>query len=398
MRGAIETAIEKLNAEKDIIEPEREVTLDHDRKDVPGSPDLARVILEKIAASNVFIADVTPVGETASDPPKMLINSNVAIELGYSLATVTDRGLIMVMNRHFGDRADLPFDLAHKAGPIFYSLAPGASKDEIRKAAVALAGELKIALAEIIAESPRSAAEQYREVPPFRSNPAIFLQPGSKLVHRQGLTFDEEQNLTVPSGALLYLRVMPNMQMSLLKRVEARRLVQELRPLYPGTSGSSIDLNEQGAISFEANFDDKVILTGVQLFLQREIWGFDSVLLRRREGRKSGVPTQAVEEAFRRALPHYLNFSVDKLGLTLPLVIEAGAYPVKGHILFMPPKYFDQQWGPIQQDHIRWRGEISSTSNGAMDVVLLEIFEAFFDAGGVSRPKSLYGFTPQQVA
>jgi len=70
VRGALESAIKELNESPEIQDAEREITLDHDRKGVPGSPDLARTILEKIRASDVVVADVTPVGKTASDPSK----------------------------------------------------------------------------------------------------------------------------------------------------------------------------------------------------------------------------------------------------------------------------------------------------------------------------------------
>src|SRR5262249_51365389 len=39
------------------------------------------------------------------------INPNVAVELGYALHVLGDRALLMVMNEHYGSRADLPFDL-----------------------------------------------------------------------------------------------------------------------------------------------------------------------------------------------------------------------------------------------------------------------------------------------
>jgi hypothetical protein len=105
---------------------------------VAGSPDLARVILEKIEQSAVFVADVTPVGivhEMPDDPSspvvKKPINPNVAIELGYALHALTDRALLMVMNEHYGGRADLPFDLQSKAGPIIFDLPPDADKAAI---------------------------------------------------------------------------------------------------------------------------------------------------------------------------------------------------------------------------------------------------------------------------
>ena len=126
IRGVLEDALAQLKAGDDLDEPAREdLHLDHDRKGVPGSPDLAKAILEKVRNSVVFVADVTPVGKT--DDGKPLINSNVAIELGYALPVVGDDGLLMVFNEAYGVRESLPFNLRHKAGPITYNLPPDAS-------------------------------------------------------------------------------------------------------------------------------------------------------------------------------------------------------------------------------------------------------------------------------
>ncbi len=114
VRKTLETAIEELKEEIVVEEPDREIHLDHDRKGVSGSPDLANTILEKIKATSIFIADVTPVGKTPNG--KALINPNVAIELGFALAHIGNQGLLMVLNSQYGDRETLPFDLKHKAG------------------------------------------------------------------------------------------------------------------------------------------------------------------------------------------------------------------------------------------------------------------------------------------
>jgi len=72
------------------------VGVDHDRKGLRGSPDLANEILKKIDASTVFVGDVTPVGkgvERKNDEgaigQKSLMNPNVAIELGYALNSLS---------------------------------------------------------------------------------------------------------------------------------------------------------------------------------------------------------------------------------------------------------------------------------------------------------------------
>ncbi len=130
VRDALNEAIEVLRQPEEIEEPvERETRealhLDHDRKGVSGSPDLAPTIFKKISQAAVFVADVTLVGETTPNrgkfderTPKKLINSNVAIEYGYAQHALSDTRILMVQNRPFGEREDLPFDLKHKAGPI----------------------------------------------------------------------------------------------------------------------------------------------------------------------------------------------------------------------------------------------------------------------------------------
>jgi len=127
VRDALGAAIERLKQEPTAREARSAMHLDQDRKGIPGSPDLARVILEKIEESAVFVADVTSVGTTTTQKeatqPKKIINPNVAIELGYALHALGDRALLMVMNEHYGSRADLPFDLQSKAGPIMFQTA-----------------------------------------------------------------------------------------------------------------------------------------------------------------------------------------------------------------------------------------------------------------------------------
>jgi hypothetical protein len=134
VRDALTAAIEQLKQVPDVEEPtERETRsalhLDQDRKGISGSPDLAQVILEKIEQSTVFVADVTPVGsvtrQSEQELPKKIINPNVAIELGYALHALSDRALLMVMNEHFGSRADLPFDLQIQGRSHHVHITPG---------------------------------------------------------------------------------------------------------------------------------------------------------------------------------------------------------------------------------------------------------------------------------
>jgi hypothetical protein len=160
IRAALEAAIAELKVADGIEDAIRgDLHLDSDRQGVPGSPDLARVILEKIDAAFVVIADVTTVGAIATDPdkpPKKLINSNVAIELGYALRALGSHGILMVMNHFYGGRADLPFDLQAKAGPILFNLPPDADSEIKTREKARLKSQLKSALSLCIEEHAKT--------------------------------------------------------------------------------------------------------------------------------------------------------------------------------------------------------------------------------------------------
>jgi hypothetical protein len=399
VREALELAVDELNKDLAIEEPEREVSLDHDRKGVPGSPDLASVILEKIRGCDVFIADVTPVGETANKPPKKLMNPNVAIELGYALHTITDRRMIMVMNSHFGTNADLPFDLRHKAGPILYYLPTNATKGQIKEVKKQLAGELKAALREIVPVL-RPPAVPFQEVAARISDPSRYYEPSQVLFMRRGGYREEAQPFRVAETPTVYLRVVPTKQTAQLKRADAYRLIRQgpnhLNPFYCHRSGSSFEQNEFGAIAFDADYEHGEIVSAAQLFLNHEIWAFNTVCLspERRSHRSDGigVPTLDVELTFAMFLPEYARFLNDDLGVSPPYRIEGGAFGTKGYVLFVPR----EEWGPIHDNHIRWSGTLANLDATVVDAVLLNIFEAFFDAGGRKRPDKLYGFPGDQ--
>jgi hypothetical protein len=162
VREALEEAITDLKAPQDVEEPteqarREDLHLDHDRKGVAGSPDLARLIFNKIEGSTVFIADVTPVGETFGGGKK-LINSNVAIEYGHAYKALGDTAILMVQNQHYGSRDDLPFDLKHKAGPIPYALAPDASRAEIAAEKTKIRGLFVTALRPYLASAAGAVA------------------------------------------------------------------------------------------------------------------------------------------------------------------------------------------------------------------------------------------------
>ena len=140
VRDAVKVAINRLKQAEDIDEPTRDdLHLDQDTQGTTGSPDLVPTIFGKIEKSEVVVADVTIVGKTDED--KRLINSNVAIELGYALHACTDAHVLLVFNKHYGAYEHLPFDLRHKGGGVVFDLAPEADRKQIAAVRASLADD-----------------------------------------------------------------------------------------------------------------------------------------------------------------------------------------------------------------------------------------------------------------
>ena len=193
IRDAIKDAIEILKQQPDIEEPtERDnreaIHLDHDIQGTTGSPDLVRTILDKIDAAAVVIADVTAVGHCPADTAgnkdstagKPLLNSNVAIELGYALKSVTDSRVLVVFILHFGRHEDLPFDLRHIGGAITFRLSPIATADQIKEQKRALTQTFVNRLKPFLSSSSPSVRKEIIEVPSTFSK-AVFFAHSEKL-------------------------------------------------------------------------------------------------------------------------------------------------------------------------------------------------------------------------
>ena len=76
-----------------------------------GSPDIVIVILNKIDMAIGFVADITPI---VCLKEKYLSNSNVMLELGYALSSLSDERVILICNTSKCRINDLPFDLGLK--------------------------------------------------------------------------------------------------------------------------------------------------------------------------------------------------------------------------------------------------------------------------------------------
>jgi hypothetical protein len=109
-RGFIQQALEKA-ATKIVSDSSVEIepVIDRDTKGIAGSPDIATTIFSKIAAADIFVADISFINSKSTD--RHTPNPNVLIELGYALRSLSFERIILIFNQSFGDINDLPFDL-----------------------------------------------------------------------------------------------------------------------------------------------------------------------------------------------------------------------------------------------------------------------------------------------
>lgn len=118
-RNLIETAIG--NALKSIKISNKEVSeinLVSDSRDEIGTPDLPSSIFEKIAGSDIFVADISIINSGSNF--RLTPNPNVLIELGYAVKCLGWSKVICVYNEAIEDVEKLPFDIRSRK-PLIYN-------------------------------------------------------------------------------------------------------------------------------------------------------------------------------------------------------------------------------------------------------------------------------------
>lgn len=402
VREALSKAISELKIEIELDEPtgrdsQSELHLDQDRQGVPGSPDLARVILEKISKSSVFVADVTAVGATSFDridgSGKKLINANVAIELGYALGTLTDSALLMVMNEHFGAREDLPFDLKAKAGPLIFRLAPSATKEEVAAESRKLTAQLK----EAIALCLRGKAEEIQRATPFpaakeKDGPARFRSRGEAIgIRSDNLPFgmDSEAPVFLAQYLGLWLRVMPLFAIG--KKWPSHELRKhalsgsfDLRPISEGATIFGIRAEDGFGVCAPYPAYSDTATSIAFAFETGEVWSVDTDQLRLSE---QHIPF--LEELLARRLQSYARF-LETLGIEPPFRWICGMTGIKGFRLHIPTLngFSRPDSGPqCLSETIKVEGVFDGKES--VQNALLPFFKEVFDRCGVPRPSHL---------
>lgn len=158
---ALESAIDALQVDAEIDFADREIVMDKDTLNVPGSPPIAETIFGKIDHAAAFVSDLTYVALRPRGGG--IPNPNVSIEHGWALKSLSSRRVISVMNTAFGhpDEHQLPFDLRHVRRPILYACPEDATPEQKRNAKCGLSKALHTALKAVLRDgTARSTANR----------------------------------------------------------------------------------------------------------------------------------------------------------------------------------------------------------------------------------------------
>jgi hypothetical protein len=157
IRDAAKEAVKQVGKDADVEDSPR---LDHDTKDIPGTPEIAGTIFAKIQESGAFIADLTFIGATDfhDGDKKLLPNPNVLLELGYAARSIGWDRIICVMNTAYGPVEEQIFDIRHRRWPICYRL-EGENLEDIQKARHFLTAQFQNAI-RMVMNSAHDAVEE----------------------------------------------------------------------------------------------------------------------------------------------------------------------------------------------------------------------------------------------
>ncbi|MBL8805550.1 MAG: hypothetical protein JNN22_01790 [Rhodospirillales bacterium] len=389
IRDALDSAIKDLRNELTVEECERpdELHVDQDKQGIPGSPDIFPTILAKIEVSTIVIADVTSVGKSIRE--KKQINPNVAIELGYALKCLSDRKLIMIFNRHYGNFEDLPFDLRHKGGGVSFNLSPDASKEEIKTEAGQLKGALKVAIRDIIKEeSALKKVTTSNVASEFARLPAEF---GISLPFGRATDFCQDIDTNKPvrpaTGSVTFVRIAPLRPQTKQSHVETLYAVRNngLHPVgHHNFSNGSFGRSAIGAFSYWFNTDDR---RDAQCFLlltpDGEIWSARLGI----ENRISDFPVSIPGEAIQNFLPESLNQYASYLFKRIPdssgFWVQAGFDGIKGVQLAYGSQGLPVLSSPSIQSQIDIDGIYTGRSTKDAYDFLEPLFQKLWDACGI---------------
>jgi hypothetical protein len=367
---------------------------------------LAPTIFKKIRESEVVVADVTLVGATLpttaegeGSARKKLINSNVAIELGYALHAATDEKVLLVFDTYYGGHEELPFDLRHKGGSVVFTLGPEAGKAEIADQKKELKDQLVRALKPYLTNAPLPSAPFIETPPTFRK--ATYFNEGQPLIQWEG-KLGQKASFSFGTKSLCYLRLIPTVSSPRLLPIATLKSVAHHAPLLTRALYPQTAINEYGVVHFEPEANGLIGSVGLdastQLFETGEIWSIRASMIRTEpEGEPPGtkypfLPSLKFEQIYYDTLHRLTEFAIKELGQKPSWHVEMGLVGVKG--VYVPVA--KAVWVPIMKAEIIHRATVAQADDAALNDALLQFFSLVYDATGNVRAHGLNGFPPHR--
>lgn len=404
VRDALKDACKLIAIDPDYEEAERP-EVDHDTKNVAGTPDITKTILEKIAAANVFVADMTPVGMT--DPvtlqphtsaekrsePKYLQNPNVMSELGYAEHALSQSRIILVANgAHYPGPVALPFDWRHRSGAKVYTLKDGATKDDIKAEQKRFAEVLKSCIMPILAEQApvKAPPPPISWQPASGSDPAIWPAAADKLEFRNNAMEEPRRSVDLGQGARIFARIAPS-EWSMPARVELEQRISDIGLNIRGRDGDW-GLNGDGALSvwglITGERNAMNVINATQWFQSNgELWAVNSNCFAEHSGGlcfASALPFTPLDEFLRKGVA-----AIRTMGGKGPIGIKLGAGDLTDTVL--PGQYQSQRF-PAVSARVNVGDEFETWTPDERRGILFRFWNALMDAYGRPPARSMAEF------
>lgn len=383
IKKCIEKAISEINSEATFSD--REVEIDHDTKNIPGSPPITDTIFEKITNSDLFIADITPIAQTIKG--KKVMNPNVAIEMGYATALLSHKNIITVMNGAYGTLEDLPFDLKHKRGPIIYRLDSDSDQSAINSEQAKLVGQLKTALSFYNKHKPElKGAESFSNYDKF--GPAIYFKKEEPIARLEGLGWNSIRDqgfLPEILDSYFYVKIIPQFRLEFSKTEIKQKLFSEGRfkiPLLFGSPDNTPIPNKYGVIlaKFSQDLEDKKISDFVQIFKNGDVVSITNSFLQRT---KNKIPLASFVRVLHDNIGASLNFIEEISSDKPPVYIEIGLVNNECTIVRQNPKgnryYPEPEVGPLEQEIYKVSGHLKSSEESAVQGLVKDLVTKMMD-------------------
>lgn len=379
IKEALDDAVAGLNSSvEEAARPDSHLSVDHDTKGLPGSPDIVASILRKIDEATAFVADVTPIGVVGSGQrTRHVANPNVLIELGYAKKSLGLDRIIQVWNTALTGCTtdDLPFDMRGRRGPIAFNLPFGATTEEYRKSRTKLTDALSNALAAI---EPKETGQESgpKWKPASAANPAIWFEDGTSLTVNEPHHGSGQK--VFPSAPTQYVRLLP-------KRWDRPTDLPHTHML-GHTSGFSWGRTTGGLLTYSGTIARPELsdsTNGTLLFADTgEIWAIDRWVVAEWRGKQMFHG----DEIF-GGLVSFLSAQIGQMigiGAHPPIRVKLGLTGLTGSHWPLPNPVFGEP--AALEDKVEFEGVIREKSPGEVRKIVVDYWTVVRDSFGMPPP------------